>query len=397
MQFRVGVNGHVEKRLSRLVEHAKKISPEYAVRLDGIRGEGVGERLGQLPVLTRDQLRDIISGLTVRPQGRCARMLHTSGSSGQPLNLPATAAEIRTDALLWLNVYRRLGLRAWHRQAKFVFGNPFPPHWVQRLSWYRRMYCPATACPSEKVAWLRETRPQAVFGWASLLGEVARDLESQNERLRIPLIFSSSDMLWAGLRRQIADRLGGRVFDIYGAVETGPLAWECPVGGGYHVCADHVILEILDDANRPARRGRIVSTVLWRWSVPLIRYEMGDVGEWETDPCPCGRPWPRLRRLHGRCSNLLQLAGGEWISSGTLEDILHGVDSIGQFQFVQQSAALICLRLAPQKSFTSDDEKMICRRFDALFKGRLKLRVEIVPPWQPKAGSKFQPFVVLAK
>ena len=151
-------------------------------------------------------------------------------------------------------------------------------------------------------------------------------------------------MLTPEIRRRAEERLGARVFDIYGAVEAGPMAWECPAGG-YHVASDAVILEIVDGEGRPARRGRVVCTVLWRRAVPLIRYEVGDLAEWADSPCGCGSPFPRLGTLHGRRQDMVRLPDGRWITAATIKDAVAGKAGIRQYQVVQARADP--LRLPP--------------------------------------------------
>lgn len=385
-----------DRRLNRLVEAARENHPHYARALPPAGTRISADRMEALPLLSRAALRDLISGMkwTDTERARLA-FRRTSGSGGIPLELPCAPAEMTMDALLWLAVYARLGLRPGHLQAKFTNNPPGPARGIQRAGFFRRAYFPSGGWPREKVEWLKTVRPHAVFGWASLLGEIVTELEARNEQLHIPLIFSTSDMLWDGLRRRIGERLGGRVFDVYGAEETGPIAWECPVGGGYHVNTDWVIVEILDDQRRPALRGSLVCTVLWRRTVPLIRYQIGDAGEWETEPCPCGSPLPRLRRLHGREQNLMRLPGGEWISAGTLESLLYDEKNIGQFQFVQESEQSLCLRIVALNPSQEMDQAAILRQFNERFGAGLRLRIERVDHISSAGRAKFTPFITL--
>ncbi len=384
----------VDARLSALIHDARQYSPYYARMLG--RDVCTQATLIDLPTLSRTTLQTYLPEIT-RPLARGERLLHlrTSGSTGRPLELPVIVSEAHISDLLWLRLYTALGLRPWHVQGKFSHTGPRPARWIQRFGILRRSYCPAAAWPTEKVDWLREVRPHALFGWASLLGEVARELESQQDAVEIPMIFSSSDMLWDGLRRQIIERLGGQVRDVYGAEETGPIAWECPVGGGYHVRQDWVYIELLDDDDRPASSGRVVCTVLWRRLTPLIRYEIGDAAEWADEPCACGSPFPRLKKLHGRQQDLMPVPGGGWISAGTLESLIYGLQNIRQFQFVQQSAKHLKLRLVLAHPPLGRDEATIVARFLDRFAGRLTLGIETVDEIEKAGRAKFTPFLTL--
>ena len=39
----------------------------------------------------------------------------------------------------------------------------------------------------------------------------------------------------------------------------------------------------------PGVEGRILCTSMLSEVRPLIRYEIGDLGAWASEPCPCGR------------------------------------------------------------------------------------------------------------
>jgi phenylacetate-CoA ligase len=381
-----------ERRLRQLLDFAVRHSVYYR----DLGSPGRRPSLSDFPLLTRETLRDRARDIATVPlETPGLRMQSTSGWSGMPLRLPTDRGEMLFDALLWLAIYRFHGLRAWHHQVKFAQAGMNPDDRAIRHAWlFRRRYAPALSSPEEKVRLLREVRPESVVGWASLLGEVALQLERENARLRIPLIFSVSDMLWPPLRVRIEERLGGRVADTYGSVETGPIAFECRQRRGYHVRSDFVIVELLDDADRPARAGRVVCTVLWRRVAPLIRYELGDVAEWAEGPCPCGSPLPRLARLHGRRQDLWKLPSGEWISSGSVEEaLIDYVPGIRAFQFIREAEDRVRLQLVTTGEFPTEAERAMTQCFRRRFGDVLALVVERVEAIHKRPGEKFTPFV----
>ena len=82
-------------------------------------------------------------------------------------------------------------------------------------------------------------------------------------------------------------------------VDYGELGWASPDGGlGVHHCFDTTVVELLDDEDQPieavGQPGRIVLTNLQRRLMPIIRYPVGDQGEWLDPP---GTPDRRFRLL----------------------------------------------------------------------------------------------------
>ena len=78
------------------------------------------------------------------------------------------------------------------------------------------------------------------------------------------------------------DVWGLKLVDMYSSQEVGYLALQCPDHEHYHVQAENVLVEVLDDDLRPCtpgQVGRIVVTALHNFAVPLLRYDIGDYAE----------------------------------------------------------------------------------------------------------------------
>ena len=82
----------------------------------------------------------------------------------------------------------------------------------------------------------------------------------------------------------------------------GFIAWQCPMGK-YHINAEHMMVDIVDEADRkvhPGEMGRVVVTTLENHLMPLVRYEVGDYAIASTKACVCGRTLPTIDRVIGR-------------------------------------------------------------------------------------------------
>lgn len=389
-------------RLRRLLEYAGRYSPYYRELFRGLRIRPADIRgaddLARIPVLerpvARERWRDILS--TEYPPGTCPQR-STHGTTGTPLAVPTLPIEQWLDAVLWACAYTDAGCRPWHRQAKISLPSRMParPRLLQRLGLFRRVHLEATQPAGDKIRALRAARPRSLVCWASTLDEVATELERTDAYLDIPRVFTTSSMLWPSVRERALHRLKARVTDMYGAIETGPIAWECERHQGFHVHSDLVIVELLDEAGRPARTGRVVCTVLWRRAFPLIRYALGDTAEWAGSPCPCGRPYPLLRSLTGRATELVELPDGTRMSTVALRAAVFGKPGIEQFQMVQETATRFVLRLVVRDAFTPDIERGLLDEFHRQFAGVLELRIERVPDLRGPPGVKFAPVVLL--
>ena len=77
------------------------------------------------------------------------------------------------------------------------------------------------------------------------------------------------------------------------------IACDCEACDGHHVAAESYIVEVLEDGKPapPGEEGDVVITDLNSFSVPLIRYQVGDRAVAIDDTaCACGRGLPRIGR-----------------------------------------------------------------------------------------------------
>jgi len=392
------------KRLRRLIDYCKQYSPYYRRNFAEC---GVDRKTAYtaadlvcLPVLTKHMVKERMAEMIssqVRPE--LYRPRHTSGTSGIEFMLPELPLETFVTNMQWSKLYMRSGMRPWHRHTKITILSRFGSrqYFVQKLGLFRRDYIDSTDSPDEKITLLKINKPDALVCWASMLEEIVKQLEDTDSYLDIPLVFSTANMLWPGVRRRTAERLHANVFDVYGAVETGPVAWECERHCGYHVQSDQVVVELLDEQGKPANRGQMVCTVLWRRTLPLIRYAVGDSAEWSESPCPCGSPYPLLKVLSGRVTDLVQLPDGTHINSVTLRHAIIGKPGVEQYQLVQESPTRFRLRIVGNSRYRPQTGVSIIEEFRNQFGGTLEIKVVVVARICMPPGIKFTPMVTLER
>ena len=81
------------------------------------------------------------------------------------------------------------------------------------------------------------------------------------------------------------------VFNQYGCAECNSIAFECTSHNGLHVSDEHVFLEALDGKERvlDGEMGALTLTTFYRYMMPLIRYQNGDIISKDNSSCSCGR------------------------------------------------------------------------------------------------------------
>ena len=114
-------------------------------------------------------------------------------------------------------------------------------------------------------------------------------------------------------RGAIEELWGAPCHDFYGAHESGMIAADCAYRNGMHVQEDAFIVEILDpETGKPmpqGEKGNICVTSLYKYSAPLVRYNINDVSAIMPGACECGSTLARLERIFGRSDNMVKLRG----------------------------------------------------------------------------------------
>jgi len=244
---------------------------------------------------------------------------------------------------------------------------------------------------SKFVSEIRRLKPRAMVAYTQAAVAFARYLRQQKiGDIQIDSIVTTAEMLLPGQREFLEETLGGKVFNRYGCREVSVIASECEFHRGMHVNADALLVEIVPDASRPGKAGRILVTDLLNYSMPLIRYEIGDVGEWAEDQnCPCGRQLPLLADVQGRITDFLVLSDGRQISGPALTLVVSDMADVRQVQFVQRAPDLVLLRVVPGKNYGPGTEQELRKRISLYFEGRAELQIQLTDSIASEISGKY--------
>jgi phenylacetate-coenzyme A ligase PaaK-like adenylate-forming protein len=144
--------------------------------------------------------------------------------------------------------------------------------------------------------------------------------------------------------------------NVHGATETAGIAAECGQHPGMHLFEDLVITEVVDEDNQPVAPGgygaKVLVTVLFSRTLPLIRYEMSDSIQLAVEHgCPCGRPYALLGAIQGRRQEALRFPAGDGAERVIQPVVFHHVmDRViaAGWQVVQRAGGLEVLLARPR-------------------------------------------------
>lgn len=396
------------RQLDLLLRHAHVTVPYYRERWDGAYRPDqplTPDRFAELPLLARTDLQesfDVLRSTDVPAAHGPVAEVRTSGSTGRPVRVLKT--------LLVELYWRALTLREhrWHRRdlkGKLAAirqgvtpaeGEGWGPATDAVLVTGRAATLPAGTDVDTQLRWLEQQQPDYLLTHPSNAAELARRSLARGIGLsRLKQVRTSGELLSPEVRELCRQAWGVRVTDMYSANEVGYVALQCPEHEHYHVQAEDVIVEILDERGRPCcpgEMGRVVVTSLHNFAMPLVRYDIGDYAE-VGPPCSCGRGLPVITRIMGRVRNMLVLADGRccWPSFGTRG--FSDIAPVRQHQFVQKSYDVIEARLVTGRALTAGEEEALRRRFLSRLPAGFEIRFSYVSEIPRSAGGKYEDFV----
>jgi phenylacetate-CoA ligase len=201
-------------------------------------------------------------------------------------------------------------------------------------------------------------RPVLIDGYAESLNMLS--LHAQRRSNWSPrAILSSAQELPKITQMNIEGMFGCKVLNKYGAREFSGIAYECLSQQGMHVLMESYIVEILRNGKPvlPGEVGEVFITDLNNYSMPLIRYRIGDLAELSPllNSCPCGRSTTKISRIIGRTQALVE-GGNGVLMPGTFFShfFKEYFDYVKSYQIIQSADKSIKIKLIPTARMHSD-------------------------------------------
>jgi phenylacetate-CoA ligase len=347
--------------------------------------------------------------LTYPPSHYC-RLHQTSGTaSGRPLRWLDTEASWSRLLGCWTTIFEMADVHLGDRLFfPFSFG-PFLGFWTafEAAGRFGCLVLPGGGMSTPaRLRFLIDNQADVVLctpTYALRMAEAAAEegVDLDASPVRAVIVAGEPGGCIPATRSRIEAAWGARVFDHAGMTEVGPLAAECIEGpGSLHVLETEYIVEVVDPATGgptpPNAEGELVVTTLHRAGSPLFRYRTGDLVRLDPEPCPCGRPWIRLKGgVRGRIDDMIVLRGNN-VHPSAIQTIVHRFAEVAEYRLeVDRSAALPVLRIEVEPHPGVEGAAVAARIAQAV-RDELLFRAEVrpAPPGSlPRFDMKAQRFV----
>jgi phenylacetate-CoA ligase len=253
---------------------------------------------------------------------------------------------------------------------------------------------------SDYVNRINDFRPSQILAYAESIYDLARFIQSGDIAVYSPKsVMTSAGVLYPEMRRTIEEAFKAPVFNRYGSREVGTVACECDRHEGLHVFPLTHHIEILREDGLPAgpgEPGEIVITHLMNYSMPLIRYRIGDIGEWAENACSCGRLLPALKTVSGRVSDIFVTKEGVRIHGEYFTHMFYFKSWVKKFQVVQEEPDFIRVLIVPldeaKRTPSSKAEEFgeITEKIRLVMGEECRVLVELVEQIAPTDSGKYR-------
>ena len=377
---------HQESRLRLLVKHAYDKVPYYhkIFKERGIKPSNIKriEDLERLPVLTKEDVRRNFDELiAINAKDFQYGISHTGGSTGKPLTF---LLDQRNREMAYASLWRQ---RLWAdvnfegNIATFRTSSGWRKFYNNRPCWKFNAFSKQMEfnifrmdkdVVESYIKQLVKFRPDLIEGYPSIIQLLAKHLLENNFNGVFPrAIQTSSEILSIHQRSIIEEAFHCKIYDWYGQSEYVVAAGECS-DGSMHI-AESGIMEFIRHGEQVSEGeiGEIVGTGLYNFSMPFIRYRVGDVGKFTEEKCGCGRGLPIIQSLEGRVSDIVVTPGGKLFPGITLESIWRYrirpyTPNVDYVHIIQESKDRLVIEMVKREDYSDEETRIIVRELKKL-------------------------------
>jgi phenylacetate-CoA ligase len=300
----------------------------------------------------------------------------------------------------------------WRTHDRTVAPGRWRPHFVEKFKkaltndfLYNRKFLNTTKLTDglilDYIEKINRSEIKFILAYATSIYVVANFAEENCLKVKpLKSIMTSAEVLYTDMRKTIERVFQCKVFDRYGSREAGDIASECARNKYLHVSPYTHYVEILKEDGVPCKdseKGELFVTLLTNYTMPLIRYKIGDMAIKSDEKCTCGIGFPIIKDVTGRTVDFLVNKKGDLIDGTALFPSfgLHGL-YINKFQVIQESITEINVLVVLDKSKIAEfysDIPLLENRFKYFMGEDTKINFKIVDDIEPGPSGKYR-FVI---
>jgi len=362
------------------------------------------EDLQKLPVLTKRIILENENNLVAKDYKGKLFTRKTGGSTGMTLHFMKDAKALTmNDAIMW-RCYNWYDINIGDKQVRF-WGVPVVAklRWKEKLKDFLSNRIRISAFDiSEKTCLeqynkIKRFKPAyfygyttAIYGFCLFMKKLGIDLNT----LKLKAVICTAEKMYPHHRELFKEVFNCPVVDEYGSSENGIIAFQCK-NGNMHVMSDHLCVEFLDEYDRQVSTGelgRVVVTDLESYAMPLIRYDIGDMGRPSDKKCSCGVNLPLMEIVEGRKEDFIRTLDGRLIHAAYLCYTLKE-DSVHEFKMYQKDINSLLVQIVKSPLFNDKAERILENNLRTALGNEISIKFEYLERIPREKSGKLRYFV----
>ena len=343
--------------------------------------------LYKLPILTKEIIRENIKNKKIIAQNIPTKKMilcSSSGSTGEPLQYFQTKASESFNKACAIRGWYWMGYRLGDRYIK-LSQNPRPKLKRIQDKVNNCLYLPVKQLTDENfniiVKAINNYKPVIIRSYPDPLFFLVQFIIKNNIKINsLKAIATTGNILSKEYREKIENVFNCKIYDSY-SCEGGANVSECYTHECYHSSMEYAITEILNKNNNEAvngESGRVITTDLHNYAVPFIRYDTQDYVTKSINKCSCGKQLLSIDKIEGRDSDILVTPNGKWLIVHHFTVYFEWVDSVDQFQVIQNKIDEINILLKVNEKYTKQIESEILDYWQSYIGDNVKVKIEVV-------------------
>lgn len=362
-----------KKTLKEIISHAKQTTPFYSKY----------NKFEDFPIINKNIIRDNYSSFhSTLFKNKKNKVVSTSGSTSIALKLYQNQNKVTRN--IADSIY-------FGKLAGFKIGNKllYLRHWddfLRRSSLVKFMQnieeLEVTKLNDSYIKSIitkicKDTSTKGWIGYPSgyeLICKYLDKIKSKPIHCNVKSIITMSEGVNIYTKESMQKYFGAPLVSRYSTMETGIVAQQKRNSSHYTINWASFYVEIFKiNEDTPAESnelGRIIVTDLYNYTMPIIRYDTGDLGIIDSSASP-----PILKDVQGRKIDAIYNTKGEIVSSFIVTNVVE-YEGIKQGQLIQESKKEYILKLNTTNEFT--EEIKILKQFKGFLGDDAHIKIEYV-------------------
>lgn len=322
----------------------RRLFSQHGVKAEEIR---CIDDLRALPFTEKEDLQKYSADFICVSRNRLIDYVATSGTTGKPVTLALTSADLDRLARNEYNSFKTAGITDQDIiqlmttiDRRFMAGMAYFLGARQLGAGIIRV---GNGLPELQWDTIQSLQPSVIICVPSFLLRLIEYAETHGIAFRTSSVkkaicigepVRNADFTLNTLGEKISQKWNIRLYSTYASSEMATAFTECDAFRGGHLQEDLLVTELIDEHGEPVRPGEpgeLVITTLGVEGMPLVRYKTGDICIAHTEPCTCGNHSLRLGPVIGRKKQMIKYKGTS-LYPPAIYEVLENHSAVSNYQ-----------------------------------------------------------------